>query len=423
MKFNTKNLYTVIAIAFALIFCLNKASGTTDTFFTSGVVEVEFTVSPLGAASPGLPGSAVSNEDAIEAAGGFSGSIDLMGERVEDDIYSASLMFAPGTNGKIYDDGGNYSSGNGTSFGLTLSPASPGPGFDMSIRTGGDGTNIDAYAIPNLNTATHAMPTSASLGTGFAVQFSVASGSGVGSPPGIATPDVASEANSTPESPEQTGDIFEAFGFGGVGTFVTPFAGGGNTLIADESALGLMPTDDLDGFIVNEPSFGVFSVLSLSVDIDGNFAPDMPVVFFSFSPTAAPAGISSGAEICTIGGAPYSATPATDPTVIWTPADLGLVSGDDIDALWVDSSVAFTGPGSPNPLLFSLAPGSPSLTALTASPADIIHVVPGAGSPSTSPSVALLHTDMGLAPTDDVDALWVTRTVLVPVSLSSFTID
>ncbi len=87
-----------------------------------------------------------------------------------------------------------------------------------------------------------------------------------------------------------------------------------------------------------------------------------------------------------------------------------LVVGDDIDAL--DQLDPGGGPATadsakrptdtPLPVYFSLAPGSPSLTAMGASPADILMVTPGSGNP---PTIYASAAFLGLQPTDDIDAL------------------
>jgi hypothetical protein len=79
----------------------------------------------------------------------------------------------------------------------------------------------------------------------------------------------------------------------------------------------------------------------------------------------------------------------------WMPGTLlGLVAGDVIDALAVDSN------SSNSRAIFSLAPGSPTLALLGASPADILDsVVPG------PPTVLVSAATLGLLPTDDIDAL------------------
>jgi hypothetical protein len=75
-------------------------------------------------------------------------------------------------------------------------------------------------------------------------------------------------------------------------------------------------------------------------------------------------------------------------------AMIGLVTGDVIDALAVDSNTSNTR------AIFSLAPGSPTLTSLGASPADILEsIVPG------PPTVLVTAATLGLLVTDDIDAL------------------
>lgn len=84
-----------------------------------------------------------------------------------------------------------------------------------------------------------------------------------------------------------------------------------------------------------------------------------------------------------------------------TAAALGLQTGDDIDAL-----AAWDGPPvgvlSANDVLYvSLTPGSPTLTALGASAADVLDITPGIGNPSVAINAAVFD----LLSTDDLDAL------------------
>jgi hypothetical protein len=88
------------------------------------------------------------------------------------------------------------------------------------------------------------------------------------------------------------------------------------------------------------------------------------------------------------------------PTVWASAADLGLSAGDMIDALCLneDGDSVY---GSGDQVLFSLAPGSPTLAALSASPADLLR--PGLV------AVGVPASALGLEKTDNVDALVCTQ--------------
>lgn len=76
---------------------------------------------------------------------------------------------------------------------------------------------------------------------------------------------------------------------------------------------------------------------------------------------------------------------------------------DNIDALDMDppSAVDLNGDGIPDlPIFFSLAPGSPTLGLIGASPADILSTFGGA-----QPTVAVSAATLGLSTLDDIDAL------------------
>lgn len=155
--------------------------------------------------------------------------------------------------------------------------------------------------------------------------------------------------------------------------------GGTNALVFNQDILGLVPAtapgtptftsiDDLDALDIAEatgPGVLLFSLLA------GNS--------FGFS----------GADLLLAPVGPGA------PTIAVSAAALGLSFADDIDALHVDT---VTGD-----CLFSLVPGSPSLTALAAGPGDVL-VAPGCGG-GPAPSVLFPALTLGLAPTDNLDAL------------------
>jgi hypothetical protein len=184
--------------------------------------------------------------------------------------------------------------------------------------------------------------------------------------------------------------------------FVSHF-NGTNVELVDEGALVLPsdPGDDLDA-LTNEPPS--------QVDMTGDGVPDRPL-FFSLgpgSPTLAGLG-ASAADILVSG-------PGAGPVSVFATApELGLVAGDDVDALCLMKA------GLPSPVLrygfgpagfppvgnaltdwivFSLAPGSPSLATLGVGPADLLVSKFAFGA-----ALWASAAQIGLLPTDDLDAL------------------
>lgn len=181
--------------------------------------------------------------------------------------------------------------------------------------------------------------------------------------PGGPAPDVFSEASVG----QAAGDVFVSGG------------GGSNTLVFNQDILGLLPA----------VAPGVSAVAPIdhldALDLAGAVAPG--VGFYSLL-----AGNSFG-----LSGADILFTPAGGgPPVVGVSAlALGLTFADDIDALHFDT---LTGN-----CLFSLVPGSPSLTALLALPGDVL-VAPGCGG-GGAPSVLFAGITLGLAPGDNLDGL------------------
>ncbi len=144
---------------------------------------------------------------------------------------------------------------------------------------------------------------------------------------------VFSEAGKAP--PQAHGDEFRVSS--------PPASGNLNTQVLDENGdtaprFPLLVSDDVDALTEPPTSF---------VDPDGNGTPDLPVYLSlaAASPTLPGIGAGPADILRTIGGAP--------PTVLFTAADLGLQAADDIDAFCYDDRA--------QTLLFSLAPGSPTL--------------------------------------------------------------
>lgn len=126
-----------------------------------------------------------------------------------------------------------------------------------------------------------------------------------------------------------------------------------------------------------------------SVDFDCNGEPDAPLWFSlaAGSPSLAAAGATAGAILVT--------RQDLGVTVWASAADLGLGVGDAINALCLREN----GDGvydSDDLVMFSLAPGSPTLTALKLTSADLLRTGPL--------RVAYRGSSMGLAPADALDA-------------------
>ncbi len=161
--------------------------------------------------------------------------------------------------------------------------------------------------------------------------------------------------------------------------------GGSNVQVLDETGdsappFPLLISDDVDALAEPPASF---------VDTDGDGTPDLPVYFSLAAGSPTLAGIRAGpADV-------LMSTNGMTPTVYITETALGLVPGDDIDALCLDAQT--------NTVLFSLAPGSPSLVTSAAGPADLFG---GTAPPlSSPPPVYAPAWVLGLLAADDVDAL------------------
>jgi hypothetical protein len=162
--------------------------------------------------------------------------------------------------------------------------------------------------------------------------------------------------------------------------------GDGVSCAAGNAAPGLglaeTPASDDVGALAGDPC--------LTVDLDCDGAAEGPI-FFTLLP-GSPALKMLGAGSADI----LSVSQDTGPALWGGAPDLGLVQEDAIDALCLRED----GDGRYGPsdwLAFSLAPGSPTLARLDASPADIL--VPG------GPTVFAGATRLGLERTDNVDGL------------------
>jgi hypothetical protein len=207
------------------------------------------------------------------------------------------------------------------------------------------------------------------------VEFSVAAGSqGM---PGTA---VRLEAGCTPA--QQQADVFSSH----LDTANSQDLDGDGQACATNAGYGLLieedPAHELDALEADP---------CRSLDFDCNGLPDSPVYFT----------LEAGSPSLTaLGAAPSDILAAGSAYVleVWAAGEtqLGLAAGDVIDAICLqeDGDGQFS---SGDRLLFSLAPGSPSLAAIRATPADLLRANPL--------GVFLAAGSLGLLPGDDVDAL------------------
>ena len=169
-----------------------------------------------------------------------------------------------------------------------------------------------------------------------------------------------------------------------------PASGNLNTQVLDENGdtaprFPLLVADDVDALTEPPTSF---------VDPDGDGTPDLPVYLSlaAGSPTLASIGAGPADILRTIGGGP--------PTVLFTAADLGLQAGDDIDAFCYDDRA--------QTLLFSLAPGSPTLGPGVAAASLLLPVfqVDIEPSPVPAPPIEFASPNsLGLREDDNLNAL------------------
>lgn len=166
--------------------------------------------------------------------------------------------------------------------------------------------------------------------------------------------------------------------------------GGTNELVLDETFhIGLRVCDDMDALTAQDPG---------SVDQDGNGVPDRPVYF------------SLAADSPWLRGSfPHPGGPATifttshgyPPTVYATAADLGLLEGDDIDAMCLDEDGDGVWEVDHDLLVFSLGRGSRTLQLHSWTAADLLVVGGGFLAPTKYAGCSVL----GLAFEDNLNAL------------------
>jgi hypothetical protein len=227
-------------------------------------------------------------------------------------------------------------------------------------------------------------------------------------PASVGSPNTGVNREATKPTPEAYGD-----------EFVTYFQNS-NIELVDEQALVLQEGslgDDLDA-LTGQPT--------RQVDPDGNTIPERPV-FFSLAP--------GSPSLTTLGVSPADLLFSQNGSVgvFALESDLGLVPGDDVDALCLQKSglpspLLRPGVGPPAPpapgaaqfdyALFSLAPGSPTLTAIGASPADLLVTDFSPNRPGiiAPPALYAAAAKLGLLDTDDLDALkCLLAAVFIPV--------
>lgn len=155
-----------------------------------------------------------------------------------------------------------------------------------------------------------------------------------------------------------------------------------------------------------EPPFGIDdNVDGLDMRLGPVVLPALgPSIFWSVDMATAgavPPYVGLGATAADIFWSPPIAGYSIAPVIYAPAAMIGLLLGDDIDAL-VYFEDGLGGPSPGDIILFSLAPGSPTLAALGgASPADILVTSPF----MPAPGLFLLSGALGLTPVDNLDAL------------------
>ncbi len=209
------------------------------------------------------------------------------------------------------------------------------------------------------------------------IQFSVAPGSR-----GAAGTAVRVEADCSPPEPQA-----DVFGTTLDGTNVQIFDGNG-IACGSNSGLPLYLDEGASGSSVH----ALVGDPCLYVDVNCDGVPENPVYFTLLpgSPTLALIGATPADILMTQGG--FMPVKWADGV-----ADLGLASGDVIDAFCLkeNSNGVFDGE---DLILFSLAPGSPTLSSLSASAADILL-------PGRPPRVFYRAALLGLQATDNVNGL------------------
>lgn len=170
------------------------------------------------------------------------------------------------------------------------------------------------------------------------------------------------------------GDIFK-FEVSGTAVIITPPSVDTDALLND---LTIVPESNIDALSTGKAL--------------------VPAMYFSVDPAALP-GAGVRWAMPGLSAADILVGPGPTPTIYSTAVGLGLVAGDDIDGMAISDSTPFGTFSAGDVVYVTLAPGSPSLTTIPASPGDIIQVAPG------SPAVIYPAALMGLAPADNLSAI------------------
>ena len=285
--------------------------------------------------------------------------------------------------------------------------APPPPAIGLSAATLGlmTGDAIDAITF-----GTDGAP-------GGTLYFSV-SRSTVGAGAGPKPPDVSTEVVGVPAGtqPEAADDIFATLDpacaatpfnsqiLDGNGAALGPhtcYPGLGLGLVEGQTLPGPPMNDDIKAFSWSYP--GMWNIVCIGFSLKAG----SPTLLGQNPLLPSGAGPADVLASCPAPGMPPVGPPSL--LIVYTAATLGLGVGDDIDALSISNPAGGT-------VLFSLAPGSPSLGVCGYSPAAII----GGGVPpfAPCPPVFLPAAGLGLVPGDDVDALTIT-TNACPVAPSA----
>jgi len=296
--------------------------------------------------------------------------------------------------------------------------ASHGPMQDptLSIATGGALEKATGWLVPVPNTVGLAR---AGLGL---VDGDELNGISYGRDPIDEAPNttLAFSVNSASAGKMNTGVAQQAAsGAQESGEYVS-YQGGSNLLLVEGSKLVPNPSDDVDA-LVNEPA----SV----VDTDGDMTPEQPVFL-----TLAPASPTLAALNPAATAGDILVTQDATISIFATAADIGLQSGDDIDAFCLMKTglpdttlrVGSGPPAAPPPgpqvfdsLLFSLASGSPTLAAQGLSSADVFVSDFSDNRPNVSNNLTVYASasDLGLLESDELNALkCLTPAVMIEIS-------
>lgn len=175
------------------------------------------------------------------------------------------------------------------------------------------------------------------------------------------------------------------------------------TVALSRAGLGLQPGDDLDALSFGTDGIDVAGATTLAFSVDAN-ATGLPNTGVA---QQAALGRQEGAEFVTM-------LAETNQTLVPAEVIVPLPDTDDLDSLtdYPASAVDFDGDLDPeDPVFFSLAPGSPTLASLGASPADVLVTVNG------SVSVFASAAALGLTTGDDLDALCLMKSALPTTTL------